>query len=226
MTHRARYALSGILVIAGLLLGLCPSDGHAAASREQLIPILGVTIEERHIVGTVANVIIGFEERTDQHGLAIVFRSSPGRFSRMAQTAIEQAIYRTARAAALVPDSWTITLSVPYSGVTIYGESLSAMVALSVMALAKGDSIQPDRVMTGAIRPDGKIAPVGSVSLKVTAANEAHMRRVLVPDELDLADGDWATPFLVQVSPVRSVTEAYLALTDRPLRGVNPSLIP
>jgi predicted ATP-dependent protease len=211
---------------AGLLLCLWPAEGQAAPTREQLIPILGVTIEERHIVGTVANVIIGFEQRTDQHGLAMVFHNSPGRFSRMAQTAIEQAIYRTARAAAIVPDSWTITLSVPYSGVTIYGESLSAMVALTVVALAKGDSIPPDRVMTGAIRPNGQIAPVGSVSLKVTAANEAHMRRVLVPDELDLADSDWSTPFLVQVSPVRSVNEAYLALTDRPLRGVDSPLTP
>jgi hypothetical protein len=43
------------------------------------------------------------------------------------------------------------------------------------------------------------------------------MRRVLVPDELDTADGDWITPFLVQVSPVGSVSEAYQALTDQPL---------
>jgi hypothetical protein len=54
--------------------------------------------------------------------------------------------------------------------------------------------------------------------LKVAAANEAHMRRVLVPQESDAADGDWTTPFLVQVSPVASVSEAYLALTDHPLR--------
>ena len=48
----------------------------------------------------------------------------------MAQTAIQQAIYRAARVAGLVPDSWTVILSVPYPGVTIYGDSLSAMVSL------------------------------------------------------------------------------------------------
>jgi hypothetical protein len=40
---------------------------------------------------------------------------------------------------------------------------------------------------------------------------------VVVPDELDTADSDWHTPFLVQVSPVGSVMQAYMALTDQPL---------
>jgi predicted S18 family serine protease len=76
--------------------------------------------------------------------------------------------------------------------------------------------------MTGAVTPDGHIAPVGAVPLKVTAASEAHMRRVLVPDELDVTDADWQTPFLVQVSPVSSVSQAYEALTDHPLRSYIP----
>jgi predicted S18 family serine protease len=92
------------------------------------------------------------------------------------------------------------------------------MIGLSVVALAKGEFIPPDRVITGTVTPDGHIAPVGAVALKVAAANEAHMRRVVVPDEMDIADGDWVTPFLVQVSPVGSVVEAYQALTDHPLR--------
>ncbi|TAJ25815.1 MAG: hypothetical protein EPO64_07490 [Nitrospirae bacterium] len=72
--------------------------------------------------------------------------------------------------------------------------------------------------MTGAVGSEGRIMPVGAVPLKVEAANEARMHRVLVPDEVDTADADWATPFLVQVSPVGSISQAYEALTDRPLR--------
>jgi len=184
--------------------------------REQLIPILGVTMEHKPI-GTVANLILAFGERTDHAGLAVHFGTFPGRFSRMAQTAVEQAIRRVAKVAGLSTDSWEIVLSVPYSGVTIYGESLSAMVALAVVALAKGELIPCDRVMTGAVTPDGHIAPVGALALKVAAADAAHMRRVLVPDELDQADSDWLTPFLVQVSPVGSISQAYEALTDHPL---------
>jgi hypothetical protein len=58
---------------------------------------------------------------------------------------------------------------------------------------------------------------VGALYLKVAAANEAHMRRVVVPDELDTGDSDWRTPFLLHVSPVGSVFQAYQALTDQPL---------
>lgn len=181
--------------------------------REQIIPILGVTMEN-HPIGTVVYVILSLEERPDHSGLAVQFRSGPGRFSPMAQTAVEQAIYRTARSLGMSTDSWTVRLSVPYEGVTIYGESLSAMVGLSVAALANGEIVSPGRVITGTITPDGHIGPVGSVSLKVAAANEAHINRVLVPDERDVTDGDWQTPFLMQVSPVGSVAQAYKALTE------------
>jgi hypothetical protein len=214
-----RRGLVGLLAI-WFGIGLVVMEVEAKSPgryREQLVSILGVTLEDVP-VGTVASLVVSFEERADHNGLAVYFRTEPGRFSHMAQTAIEQAIYRTARSAGLSTDSWSIVLRVPYPGLTVYGESLSAMVALSVVALAKGEFIPPDRVITGTITPDGHIAPVGAVPLKVLAANEAHMRRVLVPEESDVADGDWATPFLVQVSPVGSVSEAYLALTDNPLR--------
>ncbi len=42
--------------------------------------------------------------------------------------------------------------------------------------------------------------------------------RVVVPEEMDVADADWDTPFLMHISPVGSVGEAYQALTDHPLR--------
>ena len=186
-------------------------------SQEQIIPILGITMENQPI-GTVANILLSFQERDDDDGLIVHFRSTPGRFSRMAQTAVQQAIYRAARAAGMKPDSWTVILSVPYPGVTIYGDSLSAMISVSILAMAKGESILADRVITGTVSPDGHIAPVGSLPLKVAAANEAHLRRVVIPEEMDIADADWRTPFLMQVSPVGSVSQAYQALTDHPLQ--------
>jgi PDZ domain-containing secreted protein len=184
--------------------------------REQIIPILGVTMEKKPI-GTVANLILSFQERDDHDGLTVQFRTAPGRFSRMAQTAVQQAIHRAAHAAGMKPDSWTVVLSVPYPGVTIYGDSLSAMVGVSVLAMAKGESIPADRVITGGVGPDGRLAPVGSLPLKVAAANEAHLRRVVIPEEMDTADADWRTPFLMHISPVGSISQAYQALTDHPL---------
>lgn len=186
--------------------------------RQQIIPILGLTRDRGTApTGTVAHVVISFGARQDRTGLKLQFRTTPGRFSHMAQTSIEQAIRRTAQVLGLSTDSWTIVFSVPYAGLTIYGESLSAMVALSTVAMAKGDEILPDHVMTGFVTPDGQIGPVGGVPLKVSAATRAHMRRVLVPDEQDVADEDWSTPFMVQVSPVRTVRDAYSALTETDL---------
>src|SRR5690242_18463399 len=62
--------------------------------REQVIPILGVTLDDRHISGAVATVRVSFAERLDHSGLAMHFLNAPDRFSPMAQTAIEQAVYR------------------------------------------------------------------------------------------------------------------------------------
>lgn len=206
-----------ILFLLAMILAFGTQLAEARPWREQLIPILGVTIEKKEVVGTVASVRLSFEERADHAGLAVQFPSSHGRFSPMAQTAVQEAIYRTARVAGLNTDCWTVILSVPESGLTIYGESLSAMIGLSVVALAKGDLVPPDRVITGRIMPDGHIGSVTAVPLKVIAAGKAHLRRVLVPEEMDLSDADWRTPFLLQVSPVSSLSQAYKALTDQPL---------
>ncbi len=209
-------------LLASLLLFV--TDGHAQSSlKEQLVPILGITMEQEP-TGTVVYVALAFQKRNDRTGLMVHFRSSPGRFSRMAQTSVEQAILRAAYSMHLSPDSWTVMLTVPHEGLTIYGESLSAMVGLSVLALAKGHEIARDRVITGTVTPDGHIGAVGSVPMKVLAAREAHIRRVLVPAEQDPADSDWRTPFLMHVSPVDSVDQAYAALTEplpsRPTSGL------
>ncbi|HET9962001.1 MAG TPA: S16 family serine protease [Nitrospiraceae bacterium] len=191
--------------------------GRIQRQQEQQIPILGVMVQARGAVGVVAKVAVSFAERTDRSGLAMVFPGAAGKLSPMAQTSIEQAVIRAARIAGLSPHSWSVSISVLHPDVTIYGYSLSAMVALTVIAMAKGDRVLPDCVLTGGISPDGHILTVGGVPLKVEAAGVAHIKRVLVPDESSVADGDWSTPFLMQVSPVASIQQAYLGLTGHPL---------
>jgi hypothetical protein len=208
-------AVGVLLLVLGL--AVCATPVGAAGLRQQLVPILGVTLDEKRVVGTVTRLNVSLEERMDRSGLNVQFRKEPGRLSPMAQTAIEQAIRRAAHVADLTPDSWTVVVQAQEPGVTVYGASLSAMVGLTVVAMAQGEFIPTDRVITGTITPDGRIAPVGSVPLKVRAAGKAHLNRILVPEEAAPDDGDWQTPFLVQVSPVGSVKQAYLALTDHAL---------
>ncbi len=196
--------LTGMAVLMTVCLPqLAPAEAEHER-REQLIPILGVTMGKQP-TGTV--------EREDHNGLVLYFKSKPGKFSRMAQTAVEQAIYRSARSLGVSPDTWTVQLTVPYSGVIIYGESLSAMIGLSVVALSRGQFIAPDRAMTGTITADGHIGAVGSVPMKIEAARAAHLGVVLIPDERDPGDNDYVLPFLMQVSPVDSVQQAYAVLT-------------
>ncbi|HJR76456.1 MAG TPA: S16 family serine protease [Nitrospiraceae bacterium] len=174
-------------------------------------------IEADQVIGTVAHITVSFAERTDSTGLAVIFRRGVGKLSPMAQTSTEQAIHRAARAAGLSTNSWTVMVTVDQPRMTINGNSLSAMVGLTVIAMAKGQKILPDRVLTGGIAPDGHILTVGGIPLKVKAAGLAHFKRVLVPDEISPDDGDWQTPFLMHVSPVSSLQQAYLGLTDSQL---------
>lgn len=208
-----RLVIAVLTILAGLTFQHAESVS-ADEWREQLVPILGVKTGHTP-AGTVAYLVVSFQERSENTGLIVHFKDNPGRFSRLAQTSIDQAIRRTARSLELSTDSWTVELSVPYSGVTMYGESLSAMIALSVAALAQGEFISPDRAITGTITPDGRIGPVGSVPLKIAAARDAHLRRVLVPEDRDPGDDDYPVPFLMQITTVNSVRQAYSALTAR-----------
>jgi predicted ATP-dependent protease len=224
------YGLSKAIgrLLTSLVVGFClftpsaPALAKANADarhwREQLIHILGTTQgTQSQPIGVVAEVVIGLEQRADHRGTEIIFEEKAGNFSDRTQGAIMLAIDRTARAARLNPDSWSIFLSFDSPGMTLHGDSLSAMVGLTVIALAKGDTVQFNRAITGTITNDGHIGVVSGIPFKIAAAHLGHMQRVLIPDEADATDPDWRVPFLMHVSPVGSVSDAYQALTDRPL---------
>lgn len=221
--HRSVIPGYGIGATALLLFfALCgepfASNGEEVSSHMRTIPILGVTLSgDGQPIGTVTRLTLTFQERTDHTGLMVSFTRGPGKLSRKAQTSVQQAIYRAALAADLSTDTWTVMISVP-DRVTIYGDSLSAMVCITVVALAKRDPIKEDIIITGGIAPDGRISKAGSLSQKLAAAHAAHIRHVLVPDEFDPTETDWQTPFLMQVSPVDSVQQAYQMLTGNRMK--------
>ena len=214
-----RPRLLGFLIVSlSLLISTSVTLANDFDGRRLIIPILGTTVNEQwEQVGIVAEVEVEFLARQDHSGLNIQFLREPGRFSPLAQRSVTEAIRLVAEAANLNTDSWTVRFTLPYSGVTMYGESLSAMAALSVVSLAKHEPLLSGTVITGTVTSDGHIGTVGGVPLKIYAAHEGHFRRVLIPEEQDVADGDWPTPFLMHVSPVGSLTKAYYALTDRNL---------
>ncbi|HJT20719.1 MAG TPA: S16 family serine protease [Nitrospira sp.] len=187
-----------------------------ALAQEQLIPILSVTGEQQP-TGSVSYVVMRFEERTDHDGLILRFHDSPGRFSMLAKDSTERAIRQAAASLGLSTDSWTVDLKVPYEGVTVSGDSLSAMVGVTVSALAQGRTVQTGHVLTGTVKADGAIGPVGAVPLKVQAARSARLRLVLIPHQQSLIQEDQPAASDLVISPVRSVPEALEALTTRAL---------
>ena len=220
------FSLFLALTFFEILVLSTPVRSEAASSPEiplahtqRTIPILGTTMNEHaEPVGIVAEIQLEFLQRGDHDGLDIQFQTTPGKFSPYAQQSVIQALSLVVKAAALNSDSWTIRFTLPYPGVTLYGESLSAMAALNIVALAKNEPVDEETVMTGTVTADGHVGTVGGVPLKILAAYEQHFRKVLIPEEPDVADGDWETPFLMEVRPVGSINKAYLALTNRPLR--------
>lgn len=207
MWWRARF-----LTLLLSLVCLNPLGNIAGAHegpREQYVPVLGVTIGEKP-AGIVIYVMVLFTERSDAEGLEVHFLSGPGRFAQKTQAATVQAISGAARALGLSTDSWSVGLSVPYPDLVLEGDSLSAMIGLSVAAMAKGKAIPRQRVISGTVTPDGRIGPVGDVWLKIAAAYQAGLHMVLVPPT---SLGKGRMPYLTRVSSVGTVLQAYQALT-------------
>jgi predicted S18 family serine protease len=217
-----RVLTVAIILLSGLL-AQPPVEARnpSPPARQQSINFLGVTMDGRlgdEPQGAVGTLLIEWTLRSDHDGMTVTCSSG---FSPYTMSSIVAAIERVARLAGLESSSWNVVVRRSDEGSrfgTVYGDSLSAMVGLTVVALAQGDRVLPDRVLTGTVTADGQLGPVSAVSSKIEAAHARHFRRVIVPDIMDPADRDWHTPFLMQVSPIRSLSAAYLALTGRAMR--------
>lgn len=217
------------LTVVGYVLTLILVGGNGVAAgpptnqiRHLSIPILGTSTDEDYRpVGVICQIGIDLQERQDHNGLQIQFHIEPGQFSLFARQAIHHATSRAFELANLPSDSWTVQLRVPYADITVYGESLSAMVALSVVAMAKGDPILDGRALTGTITDQGIIGAVGGLQLKILAAYHNRFQRVLIPGEYAISENDWRTPFLMHVSPVTTIEDAYLGLTGHHLASLS-----
>ena len=186
--------------------------------RHQSVPILGVTFDKtKRPLGIVMYIMIHFQKRADHGGLKIHFRKVPGRFGPIARKSVATSIGLASKAAKLKDNSWTVILEFPYAGLTMYGDSLSAMIALSVIALAKDDAVKYGRTLTGTILKNGRIGKVTGIPYKIYAAHAAGLKQVLIPDEYHPLDGEWRLPFLMDVSHVGTLEKAYRRLTDQPL---------
>jgi len=202
---------TGSVALWAVLISLAASPDTAkahSAPLEQYIPILCVTTGDKP-AGMVIHLIVLFAKRDDSGGLDVHFLSGPGRLSPKAQTATTREISSTARAMGLSAETWSVGLSVPYPGLIIDGDSLSAMAGLAVVGRVRGEAVPRHHVISNTITSDGQIGPVSHMRLKIIATNQAGLHTVIVSSAT--SDG-LAIPYPIHISHVGTVRQAYGAL--------------
>ena len=121
-------------------------------------------------------------------------------------------------------DPGTTAVSFTITG-PIDGPSAGGLLTCGLLAALSGTPMKPDVTMTGTITPDGSIGIVGFIPRKVQAAAEAGYRAVVLPAQaldsgVTLPDGrtiqEYAASLGITIIPVRTVGEAFAALTDKP----------
>src|SRR3989475_1623338 len=136
---------AGWMVLAAAIAAPAAEAKHIRPDlpwRQQLVRILGTTLnQDQNPVGVVAEIVVTFVKRNDRRGIEITFETEPGRFSYTSQAAVLLAIDRTARAAHLESDSWSVFVAVPAPRVTGYWGRLSAMVGVTGVGPAQSDFI-------------------------------------------------------------------------------------
>jgi uncharacterized protein len=104
-----------------------------------------------------------------------------------------------------------------------------ALMTIAVLALLRGDALEPGITITGTIAPDGTIGPVAGVPEAVTAAGLAHDTRMLIPvGERSSRDQSGKIVDVVAagrragvtVTQTPSVYDAYRKFTGKPLPRV------
>lgn len=197
-----------------------PAPYEVIESRRMIVPVIGTTRAAGGAgapYGVFYDIDLVWEKRADELGLVVRFNGGLGRFAPPSQTAIEQAIRRAAKFAGEDTKSWSVILGAPDSWATIFGDSLSAMVGLSVVAMSRGHAVPTDRIMTGTIQDNGRIGAVDGIALKIWNS-QYRFRRVIIPGNTELTDLPPRNPFLLQVTLASTVADAYQALTDEPIK--------
>ncbi len=141
--------------------------------------------------------------RRDQHTTIVAFRYALSRTPSVAHTG-------------------TVNIQgIAYSSTRMDGASAGAAMAVGFIALMNGDPIRRGVAMTGTLKPDGSIGPVGGIPGKVRAAAREGYHTVLIPYG-QLSNPQWQLNRLafeldITVKEARTIDEAYQLMTGRRL---------
>jgi ATP-dependent Lon protease len=117
-------------------------------------------------------------------------------------------------------------LHVPAGAVRKDGPSAGITMATAIISLVTGRAVSEEVAMTGEITITGQVLPIGGIREKLLAAQQAEIKRVILPRENapdleDLPEETRQALTLVPVDSIGEVIEAALGTGDgRPARAV------
>ena len=156
-------------------------------------------IEVTAVSGTGKLTITGIvdEEELDVPGRTIRRKS-------MAKSSLENVITVLANRFKMDLHSYDIHVNFPGGG-PVDGPSAGVTMAVAIYSAVKGIPVDNKVAMTGELSIRGLVRPVGGVSAKIYAAEQAGVRRVLIPKE------NWQEMYQglsIQVIGIESIEEA------------------
>lgn len=156
-------------------------------------------IEVTAVAGTGKFTITGIvdEEELDVPGRTIRRKS-------MARSSLENVITVLANRFKMDLHSYDIHVNFPGGG-PVDGPSAGVTMAVAIYSAVKGIPVDNKVAMTGELSIRGLVRPVGGVSAKIYAAEQAGVRRVLIPKD------NWQEIYQglsIQVIPIESIEEA------------------
>ena len=228
-----RVTLTALVVATALTITACSSSVQPDASIGQLRAIdqgYAITVPALWAAAQSDGSLIGGIEPAEVK----VTENGDGQFSVdladiQTQGAGAQWTAATSQAAAVGTlmsgvDPATVDLGFTVTG-SIDGPSAGGLLTIGVLADINGDALLPGVTMTGTISPDGSIGVVGYVPTKLAAAAAAGFTTAVIPaglgqytttDGTSMSLAEYGKSQGIEVKEVRTVAEAYLALTGKP----------
>ena len=219
-------ALRGSTIFVVLLLlsfALVPLMSNSQADEHRLatVPAIANVMNGDKESGSLHYIVIQLDREPQHRGPTIYF-SERGRGSAIGDDWKEGAKLAIIAAADVVgedPSNWMLTIKNAANLALIRGSSASGVLAVGVIAAARGERVRPGVALTGVVLPDGRLGEVGGLPGKLEGVAAAKIHTFLIPRGQGRT-ADWDLFELgrqqnVTVVEVRSVREAYELMTGK-----------
>jgi Lon protease (S16) C-terminal proteolytic domain len=207
-----------------LVFGLAHCERAVEAGdlhRFATVPALAVSNTDSR-VGGIHYIAIQLDEDDSGRGPTIDF-SEQLRGSTVGQewkAGVRAAVAAAGRVMGADTRYWTVTVrNASYNSYT-EGASASSAIAVGLIAARRGDTLNQDVAITGAVLPDGRLLEADGLPAKLDGAARGNMRLLLIPrgqartDEWDLMEQGRQRN--VTVIEVGTLHEAYELMVRRP----------